>query len=98
MAQWEYTTIGMGTPDKKGRKWVITSPDAETVGTQVGDSEKPRFIARFWQGMRLFKTALKEMDADGWELVSYTYSSTLFYLNGTAILRRPATKDVEDTA
>ena len=70
MAQWEYTTIGMGTPDKNGRKWVITAPDAETAGKQIGEAEKPRFIGRFWQGMRLLETALKEMDADGWELVS----------------------------
>lgn len=52
------------------------------MGKPVGESEKPRFIARFWQGIRLLETALKEMDADaeGWELVSHTYTSTLFYL------------------
>jgi hypothetical protein len=98
MAQWEYTTIAMGTPDNKGRRWVITAPDAETLGQQIGEAEKPRFIARFWQGMRLLETALKAMDAEGWELVSYTYSSTLFYLNGTAILRRPANEGKEGTS
>ena len=48
--------------------------------------------------MRLLETALKAMDAEGWELVSYTYSSTLFYLNGTAILRRPANEGKEGTS
>ncbi len=65
MAQWEYTTIGMGTPNNKGRKWVITSPEPMVAGRQVGEAEKPRFIARFWQGMRLLETALKELDAEG---------------------------------
>ena len=92
MAQWEYTTIVMGTPDKKERKWVIASPDPKiVVGKQVGEAEKPCFIGKLWQGLRLLETALKEMDAEGWELVSHSVGLG----NGNAILRRP-TKNAAD--
>ena len=92
MAQWEYTAIVMGAPDKKGRKWVIASPDPKiVVGKQVGEAEKPRFIGKIWQGARLLESALKEMDAEGWELVSHSFSGILAFY-GTAVLRRPAGK------
>ncbi len=99
MAQWEYTTIIMGTPDKKGRRWVITpiaiEPD-KMPGEQVGEAEKPRFFGKLWQGLHLLESALKEMDAEGWELVSHSFSGTLAFY-GTAVLRRPASKVEEDT-
>ena len=96
MAKWEYTTILMGSPDKKRRRWVTTSPDPQTPGEQVGEAEKPRFLGRIWQGVRLLETALKEMDADGWELVSHSFYGPGFGgLTGTAVLRRPASKAEE---
>ncbi len=99
MAQWEYTTIIMGTPDTKRRRWVITSPDPKIPGKQVGEAEKPRFVGRIWQGARLLETALKEMDADGWELVSHSfYGPGMAGFTGTAVLRRPASKVEEENA
>jgi hypothetical protein len=73
MPQWEYRTIIMGTPDKQGRRWVTVSPDPRVLGEQVGEVEKPRFAGRIHQGVRLLETAIKEMDADGWEFVSHTF-------------------------
>ena len=97
MAKWEYTTILMGTPDKNGRRWVTTSPDPKIPGQQVGEAEKRRIIGSLWQGLRLLETALKEMDADGWELVSHSFYGPGFGgLTGTAVLRRPASKAVEE--
>ncbi|MEX1230687.1 MAG: hypothetical protein WEB58_10630 [Planctomycetaceae bacterium] len=90
MADWEYATIVMGTPDNKGRRWMFTSPDPNTPGAQVGAAEKPRFIGRLWQGTRLFETALKEMDDRGWELVSHSFSGLIFAFYGIAVFRRPA--------
>jgi len=40
--------------------------------------------------MRLLETALEELDVEGWELVSTSFSGTLAFY-GTAVLRRPAT-------
>ena len=97
MAQWEYTTLIMGTPDNKGRKWVMTSPDPKIAGRQVGEAEKPRFLGKMWQGVRLLESALKEMDAEGWELVSHSFSGLIVAFYGTAVLRRPASKVEEDT-
>ena len=92
MAQYEYTTIIMGTPDKQGRRWVITPADPNQMpGEQVGEAEKPRFLGKIWQGVRLLETALKEMDAEGWELVSHSFSG-VFGFYGTAVLRRPASE------
>ena len=99
MAQSEYTTIIMGTPDKKGRRWVTTSPDPKKPGKQVGEAEKRRIIGSLWQGARLLETALKEMGADGWGLVSHSmHGPGLGGLTGTAVLRRPASEVEEGTA
>lgn len=89
MATWEYITLIYGTADKRGRRWTVIPPDAKTEGRQVGRAEKGRFIGRVWQGMRLLETALKELDAEGWELVTTSFSGT-FGFYGTAVLRRPA--------
>lgn len=97
MAQWEYITICMGTPDNKGRRWVTTSPDLTMPGKQVGEAQKPRFIGRLWQGVRLLESALKEMDAEGWELVSHSFSGLAVGFYGTAVLRRPANNGEEQT-
>jgi hypothetical protein len=96
MAKWQYMTLMYGTPDKRGRRWVITPPDAATEGKQVGQAEKGRFMGKIWQAMRLLETALEELDADGWELVSTSFSG-IFNLYGTAVLRRSKSKDSPDT-
>jgi hypothetical protein len=87
----------MGTPDNKGRRWVLTSPDPGMLGKQIGEAQKPRFVGRLWQGVRLLESALKEMDAEGWELVSHSFSGLVFGFYGTAVLRRPAKKVGEPT-
>ena len=96
MAQWEYTTIIMGTSGK-GRRWVITSPDPKIPGKQVGEAEKARVLGGLWQAARLLESALKEMAPEGWELVSHSFSGYLAFY-GSAVLRRPASKVEEETA
>ena len=91
MARWEYITLVYGTGDRHGRRWVVTAPDATSESKQVGKAEKGRFVGRIWQAMRLLETALKELDAEGWELVSTSFSG-IFTFYGTAVLRRPAAK------
>lgn len=88
MQRWEYTAIMMGTPDNQGRRWVTVSPDPKAPAQQVGEAEKPRYIGRLWQGVRLLESAVKEMDAEGWELVSHSFSGNVVGFYGTAILRR----------
>jgi hypothetical protein len=90
MAQFEYRTLIYGTPDPL-RRWVIAAPDALAVSQQVGAAEKSRFVGRVWQGMRLLETALRELDADGWELVSASFSGILSFY-GCAVLKRPVAK------
>ena len=90
MAQWEYRTLIYGTPDPL-RRWVITGSDAKTPCQQVGEAAKGRFAGRIWQGLHLLETALRELDADGWELVSASFSGILSFY-GCAVLRRPIAK------
>jgi len=100
MAQYEYTTIIMPTnPGRLGRRWVMTSSEPKNPGKQVGEVEEARFINRLWQGLRLLESAVKEMDAEGWELVSHSFHD--WFIGGfwgTAVLRRPASKIGEDNA
>ena len=99
MAQWDYTTIVMFKPDRNGRRWLRVSPDPKIVGEQVGEAEKPWTLGSLGQGARLLETALKEMDAEGWELVSHSFYGPGFGgFYGTAVLRRPASKVEEETA
>ncbi len=100
MTRWEYTTIVMRTLGQVTRRWVIASPDPKIPAKQVGEAEKSRFtfISSLGQGVRLLETALKEMDAEGWELVSHSFSHFIFAFYGTAVLRRPASQGEEKTA
>ncbi len=95
MAKWQYITLLYGTADKHGRRWVITASDPTSESKQVGQAEKGRFIGRIWQAMRLLETALEELDAEGWELVSASFSG-IFTLYGTAVLRRPNSESSPD--
>jgi hypothetical protein len=91
MARWEYRTLVYGTAERGMRRWVITASDPQTLSKQVGEAEKGRFIGRIWQGMRLLETALRELDADGWDLVSASFSG-IFTFYGCAVLKRPVAK------
>lgn len=93
MTRWEYRSICMGTPDKNGRRWKVVTHDGSVSGRQVGDAEKPRLVGRFWQVIRLLETAVKELDGEGWELVSHSMSHSLFATTGTALFRRFAKGD-----
>jgi hypothetical protein len=94
MAKWQYMTLIYGTADKHGRRWVITAPEITSQSQQVGQAEKGRFVGRVWQATRLLETALVELDADGWELVSTSFSG-VFGFYGTAVLRRLAATEGE---
>ncbi|MDZ4683581.1 MAG: hypothetical protein SH850_00745 [Planctomycetaceae bacterium] len=100
MAQWEYRTLIYGTamalPGRgwfRGfRRWVITAPTLTSPSEQVGEAEPDHFVGRIWQAMRLLETALKQLDVEGWELVSTSFSGNLG-VYGTAVLRRPVIKE-----
>ena len=99
MAKWEYCTLLYGSPYRprgdpgRGmRQWVINATSCDVQSRRVGESGKPRFIGRIWQAMRLLETALKELDGEGWELVSTSFSG-IFSFYGTAVLRRPIAND-----
>jgi len=89
MAKWQYMTLIYGTADKQGRRWMITPANGVAEGKQVGENEKSRFIGRICQALRLLETALTELDAEGWELVS-TSCSGIWNFYGTAVLRLSA--------
>lgn len=88
MPRWEYRTLIYGSAVHGQRRWVITAPDAQAASQQVGDAEKSRFVGQVWQGMRLLESALRQLDADGWELVSASFAGT-FSFYGCAVLKRP---------
>ena len=109
MAQWEYRSLMYGTAQVPletvrrwqywmwpwafaMRRWVVTASTADGQFRTVGKSEKSRFFGRIWQAMCLLETALKELDDEGWELVSTSFSG-IWALYGTAVVRRPITKD-----
>ena len=89
MTTWNYKTLMFITHHKDGCGWGIVQRDLSSDLERVGESEKPRFIGKVWQAARLLETALAELDLDGWELVSTSYSGTIgFY--GLAVVRRAA--------
>lgn len=98
MATWEYMTLMYGTSGKHGRRWIVTPHDMTTEPRQVGQAEKSRFVGKVCQALRLLETALVELDDDGWELVSTSFSGLVFGFYGTAVLRRPATSGGEASA
>ena len=90
MATWEYRTLMFMLHQKKGTcGWAIVEGDPSPDLERVGDSEKRRFW-KMWQAAKLLETALVELDLDGWELVSTSYSGFWgFY--GFAVVRRSVT-------
>ena len=91
MARYEYCTLFYSKPKPKMCSWVITAKDAETPCQPVGELAKPRFSGRIWQALHQLETALRELDDDGWELVSTSFSG-IYTFYGTAVLKRPAQK------
>jgi len=80
-------TLVYGTADKHGARWIVNPRDATTEVRQVGEAEKGRFVGRIGQALRLLETALEKLDADGWELVSTSFSG-VFTFYGVAVVRR----------
>ncbi len=98
MANREYRTLKYHPRGSKGvvSGWSIVESHPSPDMKRVGDSEKPRFLGKIWQAAKLLETALVELDLDGWELVSTSYSGVIgFY--GLAIVRRPATGNPPDS-
>jgi len=100
MTKWEYSTLVMGTPGKEGRCWKMVARDPKTAvaGKRYGKAEKPCLVGRLWQGARLLESAAQEMDADGWELVSHSFSGLVFGFSGVAVFRRPSSNIEDGTA
>jgi hypothetical protein len=55
-------------------------------------------IGGIHQQMRQLEQALKELDQEGWELVSASIWMTFFTRHGVAVLRRPARAVSESSA
>jgi hypothetical protein len=91
MAHWEYQTLYYGALGRGLRRWLLPAPDPKAPGKGVGGSEFRSFSKRITQALRLLGTALKELDGDGWELVSVSFSGVLAFY-GVAVVRRPAAR------
>ena len=89
MVNREHMTLVMGAPDSEGRRWKkISSDPQKPTGQQVGFAEKPCLVGRLHQGTRLLESAVREMDQEGWELVSHSFSGLIFAFYGVAVFRR----------
>ncbi len=96
MTNWEYKTLHYAYEGKvvySVRFW------ADAEGKAYGPRERSRLIAgESWQ-MHQLEGALKELDGEGWELVSVsTRLSFPFSLGGSAVLRRPSAQPNEPHA
>jgi hypothetical protein len=87
MARWEYKTLTY-VHEPKGfhprRYW------ADSSGQGYGPRERARWVAGVTHQMRQLEEALKELDRDGWELVSVSVWGEAFTRMGAAVLRRAA--------
>ena len=95
MAQWEYKTL---TYTFEGKFFSTLRFWADSSGRAYGPREQARSIGRVAQQLRQLEEALKELDQDGWELVSASvWTSWPYTQHGAAILRRPPRKVPEST-
>ena len=95
MPQWEYKSLTYGIEGKvvySLRFWEDSSRRA------YGPKERGRWIGGIHQQMRQLEQALKELDQDGWELVSASVWMTFFTRHGVAVLRRPVQAGSERSA
>ncbi len=95
MPNWEYKTLHYGIEGKVyygNRFWVVSSPTPGEPGKRYGPIAQSRLIGKISQAMWQLELALKELDDEGWELVSTSFSSGTFHLNGIIVLRRPRTQ------
>ena len=95
MPQWEYKTIAYGIEGKvvySLRFWEDASRRT------YGPKERGRLIGGIHQQMRQLEEALKQLDQEGWELVSVSVWMTFLARHGVAVLRRPAQAGSESSA
>ena len=87
MARWDYKTLTYvhePAAFSRRRYW------ADQSGTAYGPKERGRWVGGDAHQMRQLEEALKELDRDGWELVSVSVWSSYSVRSGAAVLRRPA--------
>ncbi len=88
MSNWEYKTLIYGIEGKvvySLRFW------GDSAGKAYGPRERSTLIAGISRQMCQLEEALKELDRDGWELVSVSvWTAFLFTRQGCAVLRKPS--------
>lgn len=91
MTHWEYKTLTYLLEGKHFyslRYWGDAS-----AGKVYGPQERATLVGGVWRQMRQLEEALKELDKEGWELVSVSvWTAFLFTRHGCAVLRRPASQ------
>ncbi len=91
MANWEYKTLVYGIEGKvfySNRFWVDVSTSLDEPGNRYGPTERSRLIGKIFQAMKQLEEALKQLDEEGWELVSTSFSTGIFSFHGMAVLRK----------
>jgi hypothetical protein len=88
MSGWEYKTLVYSIEGKvvySLRFW------ADSAGKAYGPRERSTLIGGIIRQMRQLEEALKELDREGWELVSVSaWLAFPFTRHGCAVLRRPS--------
>ena len=95
MPQWEYKTIAYGIEGKVVYSLRFWEDSSRRV---YGPKERARLIGGIHQQRRQLEEGLKELDQEGWELVSASIWTTFFTRHGVAVLRRPARAVSESSA
>jgi hypothetical protein len=87
LSRWEYKTIVYSI---EGKYFYSLRFWADSKGKVYGPRERAKLIGGIARQMRQLEQALKELDQEGWELVSVsTWMVFLATKHGTAVLRRP---------
>jgi hypothetical protein len=93
--QWEYKSL---TYSLQGKVVYSLRFWADSSGRAYGPKDRARLIGGIAQQVRQLGEALKELDQEGWELVSVSVWMTFFVRHGVAVLRRSARAVSESSA
>jgi hypothetical protein len=86
ISHWEYKTLVYSV---EGKYFYSLRYWADTQGNAYGPRQRTTLIGGIFRQMRQLEQALKELDQEGWELVSVsTWMAFFFTRHGTAVLRR----------
>jgi hypothetical protein len=86
MSRWEYKTLLYSL---EGRYWYSLRFWVDPTGKAYGPRERATLIGGLVRQMRQLEEALKELDQEGWELVSVsTWMAFPATRHGCAVLRR----------